>query len=82
MLINHPPPSLGGSASKTPPVSHLKVSAPDELRAYPDAAVLITAMAYRQEIERTLLEDYGFRGELAVLAERLEIVRKSDAHNG
>ena len=61
------------------PVSHLQVREPDELRGHPHAAILITAMAYRHEIEKTLLEEYGFRGELAILAERLEIVRKADA---
>lgn len=64
------------------PVSHLEVHDPEALRDYADAAILITAMAYRHEIERTLLEEYGFRGELAVLAERLETVRKADVHHG
>ncbi|HEX8414411.1 MAG TPA: class I SAM-dependent methyltransferase [Sphingomicrobium sp.] len=64
------------------PISHLEVRDPEALRDYADAAILITAMAYRHEIERTLLEDFGFRGELAVLAERLETVRKADLHHG
>lgn len=64
------------------PVSHLQVHDPEELRDYGDAAILITAMAYRHEIQRTLLEDYGFRGELAVLAERLETVRTADLAHG
>lgn len=64
------------------PVSHLEVHDPEVLRGYSDAAILITAMAYRHEIERTLLDNFGFRGELAVLAERLEIVRKADRHHG
>jgi SAM-dependent methyltransferase len=58
------------------PVSHLEVRDPSELCDYRDAAILITAMAYRHEIERTLVEEFGFEGELAVLAERLKIVRK------
>lgn len=57
------------------PVSHLKVRDPIELRDFDNGAIIITAMAYRQEIERTLIEEYGFRGELAVLGERLELVR-------
>lgn len=36
-------------------------------------AVVITAMAYRQEVERTLRDDLGFRGVIATLGQRLDV---------
>ena len=54
------------------PVSHLQVQAPAALRGRDIAAIIITAMAYRHEIERLLREDFGFRGAVYVLGHRLE----------
>lgn len=61
------------------PVSHLKVEAPGALRGADVSAVIITAMAYRNEIERTLREEFGFRGEIAVLGHHLQL---ADAEPG
>jgi SAM-dependent methyltransferase len=55
------------------PVSHLKVEAPSILANGEFAAVVITAMAYRNEIERTLREEYRFEGDIAVLGHHLEL---------
>lgn len=60
------------------PLSHLAVEDPEIIRQWPDAAIIITAMAYRHEIEKTLVDDYAVRGEIAVLAERLQIVKEAD----
>jgi SAM-dependent methyltransferase len=55
------------------PVSHLKVEAPSILANGEFAAVVITAMAYRNEIERTLRDGYRFQGDIAVLGHHLEL---------
>lgn len=55
------------------PVSHLLVQSPEVLRTTKVDAVLITAMAYRNEIERLLAEEYEFTGPVAVLGHSLEI---------
>lgn len=55
------------------PVSHLRVEPPSRLAEGGFAAVVITAMAYRNEIEKILRDDYGFRGDVAVLGHRLEM---------
>jgi hypothetical protein len=54
------------------PVSHLKVQSPSDLRHHHIDAIIITAMAYRQEIERILVEEYEFKGKVYVLGHRLE----------
>jgi SAM-dependent methyltransferase len=61
------------------PVSHLKVEAPTALIGSGVAAVVITAMAYRAEIERTLVGELGFRGDIAVLGHHLELVSDNRA---
>ncbi|MBC7490041.1 MAG: methyltransferase domain-containing protein [Glaciimonas sp.] len=57
------------------PVSPLKVEAPSILANGEFAAVVITAMAYRSEIERILCDEYRFRGDIAVLGHHLEITQ-------
>lgn len=54
------------------PVSQLEVRPPSELAGQEFAAVIITAMAYRHEIERLLRDELGFRGEVYILGHRLE----------
>lgn len=61
------------------PVSHLEVESPSALIGSDVSAVIITAMAYRQEIERTLLEEYGFSGDIAVLGHHLQFVEPRKA---
>jgi SAM-dependent methyltransferase len=56
------------------PVTHLRVEAPQALARHGIDAVIVTAMAYKNEILRTLREDLGFRGEITVLGHRLERV--------
>jgi len=56
------------------PVSHCKVQSPSMLIGGDMSAVIITAMAYRMEIERTLIEEYRFRGVVAVLGHHLEVI--------
>jgi SAM-dependent methyltransferase len=55
------------------PVSHLKVEPPAMLASGEFAAVIITAMAYRNEIEQTLIDDYRFQGDIAILGHHLEL---------
>jgi SAM-dependent methyltransferase len=54
------------------PVSQLEVRPPSELAGQEFAAVIITAMAYRYEIERLLREEFGFCGAVYILGHRLE----------
>lgn len=54
------------------PVSNLLVQPPSALLSHDIAAVVITAMAYRHEIERSLREDFGFGGEVYILGHRLD----------
>jgi SAM-dependent methyltransferase len=54
------------------PVTHLRVEPPQALARHGIDAVIVTARAYKNEILRTLREDLGFRGEIAVLGHRLE----------
>ena len=56
------------------PVTHLRVESPDALARHGIDAVIVTAMAYKNEILRNLRDDLGFRGEIAVLGHRLEQV--------
>ncbi|WP_239489505.1 class I SAM-dependent methyltransferase [Luteitalea sp. TBR-22] len=56
------------------PVSHLLVEPPSVLASRGIGAVVVTAMAYRAEVLRTLREDLGFRGVVALLGEQLEVV--------
>ena len=50
------------------PVSHLEVLPPQKLAESPVNTVIITALAYRDEISRDLRERYGFAGKIACLS--------------
>ncbi|OHB49679.1 MAG: hypothetical protein A2Y10_05850 [Planctomycetes bacterium GWF2_41_51] len=50
------------------PVSHLQVSAPDRLLTEPVDSVIITALAYKDEIMRDLKAKYSFKGKIFYLA--------------
>lgn len=56
------------------PISHLQVEAPSALLDSGVSAVIITAMAYRTEIERALINDLHFGGDIAVLGHHLQLV--------
>ena len=60
------------------PVSHLPVVSPEELSKNPVDIVIITAMAYRDEIINQLLNQLHFQGVIAYLGNRLQILEKSD----
>lgn len=57
------------------PVSHLPIFAPQKLLLDPVDAVIVTALAYRDEILTELREALGFRGTIAILGQRLQIVQ-------
>lgn len=57
------------------PVSHLLVQPPTVENILAMDAIVITAMAYKNEIEATLREQYGFRGRIALLGHRLEFAK-------
>jgi SAM-dependent methyltransferase len=59
------------------PVSHLEVRSPSVLRHAKASCVIITAMAYRMEIERTLAEELDFQGDVAILGHTLQLVARS-----
>ena len=50
------------------PVSHLQVSSPMRLSEEPVDTIIITALAYKDEITRDLREKYGFTGRVALLS--------------
>jgi SAM-dependent methyltransferase len=56
------------------PVSHLPIFTPEKLLSDPVDAVIVTAVAYRDEILTELREALGFQGTIAVLGERLQVV--------
>ncbi len=56
------------------PVSHLRVVPPETLKHEPVDAIVLTALAYRDEIIRQCRESLGFRGTIAVLGPALELV--------
>lgn len=55
------------------PVSHLPVRPPETLASDPPDALVLTALAYRDEIIRDLRTRLRFAGEIAMLDRRLEI---------
>lgn len=55
------------------PVSHHLVSAPTRENLADIDAIVITAMAFRREIEAELRDTFGFQGTIAVLGHHLEI---------
>jgi 2-polyprenyl-3-methyl-5-hydroxy-6-metoxy-1,4-benzoquinol methylase len=50
------------------PVSHLQVSPPERLLTEPVDSVIITALAYKDEIMRDLRTKYSFKGKIFCLA--------------
>lgn len=50
------------------PVSHLEVLPPEKLRESPVNTVIITALAYKDEIFRSLREQYAFTGKVTCLS--------------
>lgn len=55
------------------PVTHLPIVPPSRLRDDPVEAVVVTALAYRDEILRQIREELGFRGPIAFLGPRLDV---------
>jgi SAM-dependent methyltransferase len=55
------------------PVTHLRIVPPENLRTDPVDALILTALAYRDEILRQL-RGLGFAGRVAVLGRRLELL--------
>lgn len=62
------------------PVSHLKVEAPSAILSEGISVVIITAMAYKQEIVRSLSDDLCFNGDVFVLGHHLQSVDKHKDH--
>jgi SAM-dependent methyltransferase len=56
------------------PATGLPIVPPARLREDAVDAVVLTALAYRDEIVRELREEVGFRGTIAVLGRRLELL--------
>jgi SAM-dependent methyltransferase len=56
------------------PLSHLKVQSPEILRETRVDAIILTAMAYRNEIVDLLRDEYGYQGTIALLGHHLETV--------
>lgn len=62
------------------PVMHLPIVSPAHLRDDPVDVVIITALAYKDEILSQLREDIRFTGTVAVLGPSLEIVHEARAN--
>lgn len=73
LLVDSDPNKLG----LLTPVTHLEVRPPEALRDAGCAAVIVTAMAYKDEITRTLIEDLGFKGRIAYLGHHLDLLDSS-----
>jgi len=56
------------------PVTHLRICAPEQLMKEPVDAVIVTALAYRDEIIAQLRQTLGFTGDVAVLGPTLELL--------
>jgi SAM-dependent methyltransferase len=56
------------------PVTHLPVVAPEQLQREPIDVLVLTALAYRDEIVAALRGPLGFRGMVAVLGAPLELL--------
>jgi SAM-dependent methyltransferase len=70
LLIDSDPNKQGFYA----PLSHLKVQSPELLREMKVDAIIVTAMAYRNEILRALKSEFGYEGNVVLLGHHLEIV--------
>jgi SAM-dependent methyltransferase len=73
LLVDSDPNKLG----LLTPVTHLEVRSPEALRDAGCAAIIVTAMAYKAEITRTLIEDLGFQGRIAYLGHHLDVLDRS-----
>ena len=58
------------------PVCHFPIVPPSHLEKEPVDAIILTAIAYRSEILRDLRERLQFKGPIAVLSTRLEVLEK------
>lgn len=58
------------------PVCHFPIVPPSHLEQEPVDAIILTAIAYRSEILRDLRERLQFKGPIAVLSTRLEVLEK------
>jgi SAM-dependent methyltransferase len=56
------------------PVGHFRVVPPEQLQREPVDALVLTALAYKQEILKDLRGRLGFRGPVAALGTRLEVI--------
>lgn len=61
-----------GKLGRFTPVSHFPIVPPEALLTDPVDAIILTALAYRDEILRQLRGDLGFSGEVVVLGEDLQ----------
>jgi hypothetical protein len=61
-----------GKHGRFTPVSHIPIVPPKTLLSEPVDAIILTALAYRDEILRQLRGELGFPGEVAVLGEDLQ----------
>jgi SAM-dependent methyltransferase len=59
------------------PVTHLPVVGPERLVEEPVDVVLLTALAYRDELVAQLRGPLGFRGTIAVLGDPLELLEET-----
>lgn len=58
------------------PVTHLLIQSPEVLKESKASAVIVTAMAYKNEITNTLVNDLNFLGDIAYLGHHLEMLDK------
>ncbi len=56
------------------PVAHLEVFSPKKLKEDPVDAVILTSLAYRNEIIDQLRGQLGFKGVIAVIGQKLEVI--------
>lgn len=57
------------------PVSHLPIFAPEKLLSDPVDTVIVTALAYRDEILKELRQTLDFKGTIAILGPQLEVLQ-------
>lgn len=69
-VVDSDPHKLGGIT----PVSRLPVVGPERLREEPVDVVVLTALAYRDEIIASLRSELGFAGTIAVLGPTLDLL--------
>jgi hypothetical protein len=56
------------------PVSHIPIYGPEQLQKEPVEAVIVTALAYRDEVIKQLRDTLGFKGVVAVLGPTLQVL--------